>query len=234
MSNLRSEIDHLYASLDANMRDGRSRRGSLANLDILAGLPELDRAGVYFVYEPGEIRETGGPRVVRVGQANNIRDRIKQHREGSSSAFSQLVLEALASKHGRTAFYPYLAKSWKDIPDPPQQDMRSFVRTTVNPYMATVEFTWLPVQDERLRNKIELWATVLLSNYWRQGAPIDPPSSGWLAKALLGPGGSSASRMKIATYNKVVRSGLWSDQFVDLDLTDGCCWDFERLIRSGP
>jgi len=237
MPNLRSEIDHLYVTLDANMK-GRGRKGVLSNLNSLAGNAELDSPGLYFLFEPGEQRETGAPRVVRVGQATktNLRTRLSQHTTFASPFFT-LVWSALAFRHGQTAFYPYLRAPRGQIPNHLQQAMDAFVQTVVSPYVAPVEFTWIPIGHERLLKKVELWATVLLSNYWQDGLPIDPPSVGWLAKSLPtvpDPALPNAVKASIPTFNKVIKSGLWSSEFVDLDLTDGCCWDFEQLVRSAP
>lgn len=232
MANFHSEIDHLYVTLNANT-SARLRKGSLSALDSLSGVSELDSAGVYFLFEPGEVRHSGEPRVVRVGKTNNLRRRLQEHRGNNPSAFFTLIWEALMYRDKRVDFYPFSRKTWSAIPNPPQQDMRAFEQAIVKPYATLFEFTWIPIEDERLRNKLELWATVVLSNYWRQSAPIDPPNANWLGKNLptsrTHPG---LSPNLLNTYNKVIKSGLWSDEFVDLDLTDGCCWDFEHLVRQ--
>src|ERR1035437_3048856 len=116
MANFRGEIDHLYTTLDANMQD-TSRIGALSNLDSLADIAELGGAGVYFLFEPGEKREAGGPRVVRVGKANNLRERLYGHRNNAPpSAFFTLIWSALAYMHTRAAFYPFLRTGWNQIP----------------------------------------------------------------------------------------------------------------------
>jgi hypothetical protein len=87
VANLRSEIDHLYSTLDANMQ-GRSRIGTLSDLDSLAHIAELGGGGVYFLFESGEMHEAAVPRVVRVGQANILRERLYAHRDDNPASSS--------------------------------------------------------------------------------------------------------------------------------------------------
>lgn len=115
MTNVHSEVDHLYVSLNANIT-GRGRKGTLSTLGSLSNVNELDSAGVYFLFEPEEVREGGGPRIVRVGKTNNLRRRLQEH--CGTSAFFSLIWQALAYRDRRVSFYPFLRTPWSNIPNP--------------------------------------------------------------------------------------------------------------------
>lgn len=57
----------------------------------------LEKKGVYVMFENGQIDNNGGKRIVRIGAANNLRNRLKQHFEGKGgkSIFRKHVGEAL-------------------------------------------------------------------------------------------------------------------------------------------
>jgi hypothetical protein len=168
--------------------------------------------------------------VVRVGRADDLRSRLRQHLYGPSS-FADLVFYALAYQHNQTDLYPQLKTTITQIKDPALQTaMKVFERSTFLPYMREkMSFTFV-LTEEELAPKLELWATVLLSNYWRTANnAIDPPSQNWLGNALREmpnpPQGD-------ADYKKIPRSGQWAMDLVDLSLTDNLENELCRVMAT--
>ena len=60
-----------------------------------------DGQGIYLMFEDGEVLKDGFPRIVRVGKASNLKERIKTHYSGNSknSAFRRHVKSALENSN---------------------------------------------------------------------------------------------------------------------------------------
>lgn len=223
MSNRLADLERFYELL------GRLERalGGTRTLTACRGRMDWPLRGVYFFFEDGEERRhTGrGPRVVRVGthaltagSQSTLRGRLSQHRgqvgSGSGnhrgSIFRLLVGAAIKRRDGLDE-----PASWGVKGDPAQAARRlgmtpaevkaseHTLEQAVSRHIGAMQLLWLPVDDdpgpESVRGLIERNAIALLSNH--QGAPLDPPSSGWL--------GLHSDR------ERVVRSGLWNNRHVD-------------------
>ncbi len=223
MSDWANQLETLYQCLDFNMKSAM-RESTLGEVGA-DRYPELTGPGIYFVFEPNELRACGGDRVVRVGIADNLKYRLKQHLAGSSN-FLNLVFAALSHREQHDEFYAFRNKAWREIPEPHNSEMRKFNERVIC-YMKRFRLTWIPIPELRQRIRLELWATVLLSNYWYQGADrFDPPSNQWLGYSL--PRG--VQKADEERNEKIRRSGLWSAELVDLDLISGCQLEFRRLV----
>src|ERR1019366_8982910 len=127
----RVAIDRFYEILDDNIaRRGRHDLGSLSRSGSLYSNPELNRPGIYFIFEPDEFREDGvTPRIVYIGitKTERLFTRLEQHsREKDQSNLAWYVSEALCTKHGKTEFIEPLSKPWPEIPDELYREMRAF------------------------------------------------------------------------------------------------------------
>ena len=227
----RAAIDRFYRILSRNMKRSRLRElGLLRSKEFWN--PELKEPGVYFLFEPGEKREDHREnRVVRVGRTRTgkLRDRLINHscdRERSVFAANVFAAKALAARNHRWDEYVY--GWWRDIPEPPYQQLRGLEKDTVLPYLARVSASWLPVPNSDERARIEAGATALLSNYprGRGFSPVDKPSNGWLPS-------QAPSSQFWKPRGKIVASGLWNAHYVTWDPLDGAeRWlaEFEALV----
>jgi hypothetical protein len=204
------DIRRFYDLLDA-LRD---RLGGTRTLGECHGRMEWPAQGVYFFFEPGEMRSHSGegPRVVRVGtHAVSVRSRatlwarLSNHRSGNSraSVFRKLLGEAIAAsrpgftcpgwgKHG--VKYRHLRPAEAPL------------EQAVSDHLWRMPFLWLPAEDEAspmsIRARIERDSIALLSNYGRAGTDvIDPPSQAWLGR--------------FSPRERVYGSGLWNIDGVD-------------------
>lgn len=195
-------------------------------LSELRGYRELPPRGVYFFFEPTEVRSDSGTglRVVRVGthalvqqSRSTLKQRLNQHRGTVSgggnhrgSIFRLLVGQALISRGDVPPCHSWGVKSDpRKAAEALQMERRSLlgqeanVEVAVSRYIAAMPIVWLDVDDEPGRNSergyIERNAIALLSN--RGSAPMDEASSDWL--------GRSSNRRSVAD------SGLWNQRHVD-------------------
>ena len=185
--------------------------------------------GVYFFFEPDEMRrESGtGPRVVRVGthavtavSRTTLWNRLSQHRGNAGSkggnhrgsVFRKLVGAALQAKAAAPA-----VQSWGHKQDARQaalslglsletlQAEEHPVEVAVSQYIGRMPFLWVAVPDMSGagsdRSTIERGAISLLSNWDRP--PLDPPSETWLGR--------------LSDRDRVSGSGLWNVQHVAED-----------------
>jgi hypothetical protein len=189
--------------------------------------PDLDipERGLYFFFEPGEMRfKSGvGPKVVRVGThalkegaVSTLAGRIGQHKGSDNggnhrgSIFRMLIGQALQARGDME-----LCRSW-NIPGSigsaarklslsPEsiKEMERPIETAVSRYMADLRYLWLNVDDppgpDSHRAFIERNSIALLSNVSKPA--IDEASSTWL--------GQFSSR------ERVRRSGLWNNNHVN-------------------
>ncbi len=200
--------------------------------------------GVYFFFEPGEMRlDTGkGPRVVRVGthaitneSRTTLWSRLSQHRGNAGnkggnhrgSVFRGLVGAALQAKAASPA-----VRSWGH-----KQDARNAslslglsletlqaeerpVEVAVSQYIGGMPFLWIAVPDRpgtgSDRSTIERGAISLLSNWERP--PLDPPSETWLGL--------------LSDRDRVSGSGLWNVQHVAEDYDPAFLQLLEERVRA--
>jgi len=175
--------------------------------------------GVYFFFEPGEMRTTSGEglRVVRIGthavsegSRSTLWGRLCQHRgnagsEGGNhrgSIFRLLVGGALMQRD------PELwCPTWA-CGNSAKGDVRTGeldLEARVSRYLRAMPFLWLEIDDEpskaSLRGYIERNCIALLSNIGaRSTETIDPPSLDWLGRR---------------SPREVIRvSGLWNQNHV--------------------
>src|SRR5690606_29719825 len=216
-------LARLYALLgELELRvDGRRRLGDCSARD---GWPHR---GVYFFFEPGELR-TGsgsGSRVVRVGthaiagnSSTRLWQRLSQHRGTAAggagnhrgSIFRLLVGSAIKSARDIEA-----PASWGTGADPGAAARRlgssreavleseRDLEIEVSRNIGAMSVVWLPLDDPPSpasgRALVEQACIALLSDFDKQ--PIDPPSPQWL--------GHHSDR------GRVRRSGLWNNRHVD-------------------
>jgi hypothetical protein len=176
----------------------------------------IPNQGVYFFFEQNETRQHSSDlRVVRVGthaaQANSkatIKQRLAQHKGpenlfGShrASVFRELVGYSLINKTNLSQ------KHWGIRKEKSNKDVLASekeLEKEVSLYLRDLSFTILEIEGEASKDNdrayIERNTIALLSNYNR--AAIDSPSPNWL--------GSFTNK------NKIVNSGLWNSNYVDI------------------
>jgi hypothetical protein len=206
-------LDDFYGLLDElAARVGGPRR--LAECSKTTGWPQR---GVYFFFEPGEVRRDGRPRVVRVGthaltasSGSTLWSRLRQHRgsTGGRNPGGGNHRGSIFRLHVGTA----LLRSAPDLASHPAQatwgrgahataEVRAGERDLerrVTDYIGAMPLLWLNVDDPpgpaSDRGLIEASAIALLSSAANPAA--DPPSTTWL--------GHHAERAAVRT------SGLWN------------------------
>ena len=189
---------------------------------------QVPKAGVYFLFEPGEVRSSSGdgPRVVRVGthaitatSRTSLWDRLKQHRGNDKtlggnhrgSIFRLLVGDALQRQDG------YSVDSWgvgNNASAATRLEERA-LESSVSDYLRQMSVIGVSVSDRSERQILETNSIALLSNYQKE--PLDRPSPDWL--------GHHSSR------EKVRESGLWNNRCVDASFDSS---SLEILKRSTP
>lgn len=207
-----------YGFLD----DLEARLGGTRVLADCHGRMNWPERGVYFFFESGEAQASaeGSRRVVRVGthaltakSQSTLWRRLSQHRGVAStgggnhreSIFRLLVGIALAHRDCLA-----LPPAWGKGNDPSAAGLKlgmsranvkraeAELEAHVSRYIGTMPFLWLNVGDapgpESERGVIERNAIALLSGY-------PEPSANWL--------GSHSNR------DRVRRSGLWNNEYVD-------------------
>lgn len=223
-----SDIDTFYDLLAQRESDIGGRR-SLSECHGRMNWPER---GVYFFFEPGEMRNNKltVSRVVRVGthalilkSRTTLWKRISQHKGTISplggnhrgSIFRLLSGEALITRNPALQI-----ESWGKNSSA-KKEIREIERpheALVSQYIGTMTLLFISVPDapgpESMRGVIERNAIALLSNY-RAETP-DMPSSNWL--------GQFSSR------DRVRRSGLWNNNHVDEDYDPAFLRLLEELV----
>lgn len=223
------DLDRFYTILDRLKK--LPGQGSPLR-DLFRGLPPR---GVYFFFESGESRATGGdhPRVVRVGthavsvgSKSTLRGRLKQHggtRSGGGnhrgSIFRLHVGAALLARDRQTiASWGRGSSRPSDLSESAREDERTY-EGRVSKHLGAMPVCWVDVPDEPSaqseRAVIERNAIALLSNRFK---PFDPPSHQWL--------GTFSPRSEIR------ESGLWNLNYVQ-DACDPAFLDvFERRAEK--
>lgn len=200
-------------------------------LATCTGKMNWPKRGVYFFFEPGEVRNNRDIRVVRVGthaitqdshttlweRLRNHRGTIKgRHPNGGNhrgSIFRLHVGTAIISKENLEAPTWAVGNTAKaDI-----RDQEYNVEKKVSYYIQKMPFLWLAVNDppgpRSDRKYLEKNAIALLSNF-NKNQHIDSSSSDWLGK--------------YAWNKKVQLSGLWNDNHVDEEYNP----DFLNLLKQ--
>jgi hypothetical protein len=237
----KDDLIRLYGIFDALEASSGGKR-FLAQLAPSGSWP---RRGVYFFFEPGEVR-TGsgyGPRLVRVGThalgvgaRSTLHQRLRQHAGKSSgsggnhrgSIFRLLVGEALIAR-GDCPLCPSwgvkgdIAKAAEELrlEKATLATTEAPVETAVSAYLGRLPFLWVPIEDEpgpeSLRGFIER-NVIALASCMHEPA-IGPPSPSWL--------GHHSGR------NKVRRSGLWNQRHVDENYAPEFLDVLEAAIERG-
>lgn len=192
------------------------------------------RRGVYFFFEPGEIRsDTGeGPRAVRVGThalktaaSSTLWGRLSQHRGSSrslggnhrGSVYRLLIGASLATREPTLALatWGHGGNALAEI-----KVAERHLEAEVSKTIGAMSVITLDVDDEpgpaSLRGHIERNAIALLSN-WRKES-VDPPSLNWLGR--------------FCPREKVRLSGLWNNNHVDEDYDPAFLDVMEHLVEK--
>ena len=207
--------------------------GGKRTLAECSGRIPWPRRGVYFFFEPGELRSEGGTglRVVRVGthalnagSGTKLWTRLLQHsgqrRSGGGnhrgSIFRLIVGTALINRDKHE--FPSWGKGSSAIREIRDQEVA--LEQSVSAVIRQMPFLWLAIDDEpgpeSLRGYVERNAIALLSNYQRP--PLDAPSGNWL--------GHHCNR------ERVRESGLWNSNHVDETCDPSFLDCFERLVSK--
>lgn len=209
--------------------------GGVRTLSDCSGRMDWPKRGVYFFYEPGEMRSDSGSglRVVRVGthalkagSGTTLWTRLSQHKGQTStgsgnhrgSIFRLLVGAALIGRDSvRCETWGKGTTASGEI-----RKTEQTLEGSVSAVVGAMPFLWLAIEDEAgptsRRGYIERNAIALLSNYEKFG--LDPPSPRWL--------GHHSDR------ERVRMSGLWNQNHVD-EAYDPQFLDFlDRLVSEMP
>ncbi|CAB4712374.1 MAG: hypothetical protein F2673_06220 [Actinobacteria bacterium] len=216
--NLRADVDRFY-SLVGEMRARCGGERTLSTCDAGSGWPER---GVYFFFEPGELRSDGGSaRVVHVGthalrpSSATLWNRLSNHRGHISGEF------AGGGSHRGSIFREHVGAAMLSAQPWPDEIRQTWgvgssasrsgrvaehaLEREVTNYIGAMPLLWVPVNDEPSptsdRAVIKQGAVALLSRH--EGGVGDRPSNKWL--------GWKSDRPEI------VRSGLWNVEHVGED-----------------
>ena len=206
-----ADIDRFYQLLETL----QNKTMGFRYLATATGGMNWSRRGVYFFFDPGEVKTNSGVgyRVVRVGThaliigaKATLWDRLKAHKgidnppggNHRGSVFRKHIGRALLS---REYFYEDISRTW-GVGNAAPKDVKEKERPLeikVSKYIRKMPFLWLKVDDppgpNSLRGYIERNAIGLLSNYQWQSR-IDPPNENWL--------GNWSDKIEIR------ESGLWN------------------------
>jgi hypothetical protein len=226
------DLRRFYALMD----DLARRFGGPRCLQDCAGRMVWPLRGVYFFYEPGEVRRESGDalRIVRVGthalksgSQTTLWTRLAQHKGQQNSGggnhrgsiFRLLVGAALMDEQTEPCpTWGQGTTASRDI-----RDGERAMERRVSAVIGRMPFLAFRLDDgpgpESLRGFIERNAIALLSNAGKQ--PLDPPSKDWL--------GHSCPRERVRA------SGLWNQNHVDEDYEPSFLDVLGDLIRIlGP
>lgn len=220
-----SRLEHLrrYYGLMSALADRQNGPRSIA--DAVSAL--RNQSGVYFFFEPGEVRSDsgGGQRVVRVGThalksgaSSTLRGRLRQHggTKGGTGNHRGSIYRLLTGDALMRCGMEPSCPTWGTKPGAKGEEVA--VEQAVSRRLATASVVWLRIDDEPCpeseRGWIERNTIALLSNQAK--APLDPPSPSWL--------GHHSSRTRVRA------SGLWNQNHVDEAYDPVFLDDLERLI----
>jgi hypothetical protein len=219
------QAEAFYGQIDRlliNLNGGRV-------LGECTGRQQWPQRGVYFLFEPGEVRTSFGvgPRVVRVGthavstgSRTTLWNRLSAHRgprngngNHRGSIFRHHVGNALIAQNPER----YRLATWNDKvrPAAPDRQPETVLEKAVSVYLGRMRLVWIAVPDEPSassdRAYIERNAIALLSGEARQLPSID-----WLGRH---------------SDHQVIRaSGLWNLNHVGATPDDNFLLQFERYV----
>ena len=196
---------------------------------------EWPQQGVYFFFEPGELRDNGKQmRVVRVGVSQSSKspqsplwDRLREHRGTISGKFSG------GGNHRMSNFRYYVGSALinrDNVVCPSWEELESYntsirkeehpLEMKVSDIISNMPFLWLSTErssrPDQLNKFIKRNAVALLSNYHNQVA-LDSPSPNWLGHYCP---------------NDAIRlSGLWNHRSVDVTCNPRFLNYLEKLVR---
>jgi hypothetical protein len=196
---------------------------------------EWPQQGIYFFFEPGELRDDGKTmRVVMVGVANPpggpqsaLWDSLREHRGTISgkfagggnhriSQFRHYVGNALISRDN------LICPSWKklDVSNTAIRKKEHFLEVQVSQVINNMPFLWIStdrsLKPEQLNMFIQRHAIALLSNY-RKKTPYDLPSPEWLGRHC--------------PNDAVQLAGLWNDRYIDVRCNPKFLDYLEKLVQ---
>lgn len=231
----RDDVDRLY-ELVADLRQRVGDARLLRECSKATGWPSR---GVYFFFESGEDRDSGEPRIVRVGthgvstgSNTTFWNRLSAHRGvlGGSRAgggnhrgsiFRLHVGRALIARDGIDS--PG-ARIWGigSSAKPEVCAVEYDIERRVSDYIGAMPLLWIEVADEAgttsARKLIEVKTIALLSNFDRE--IVDAASPDWLGR--------------YSPHPAVSRSGLWNVHHVD-EHHDASFFDvLQRYVRAMP
>lgn len=202
-----ADLYRFYATVDRLIESGR-----LHCLADCHGRMPWPRRGVYFFFEPGELRRSGRPRITRVGthavsegSQTSLWNRLSQHRGTAKglgnhrgSVFRLHVGGALLDRDNTLTPKP---STWGFKSSAPSSQARldeQHIERAVSAYIGQMPFTWVAVDDPPTslshRRVIERNALGLLSA--AHDAKLESASPAWLGRFCRSP--------------EVRASGLWN------------------------
>jgi len=236
----RQDLERFYELLDKL----EERAGGMRKLADCHGRMDWPDRGIYFFYEPGEVRSNSGSelRVVRVGthalKANSrttLWNRLSQHRgtkktgggNHRGSIFRLILGAAIKRREHREQPISWgiggaasAAARKLDLDASTIRLSEMPLEQTVSEYIGEMPFLWLDINDspgtDSLRGVIERNSIALLSNFGRDA--LDSPSSVWL--------GNYSDR------ERVRQSGLWNNNHIDETHDPDFLLTFQRLIEK--
>ena len=192
-------VQRFYETL-AKLEESLGGKRTLGTVD---GAMTWPRRGLYFFFEPGEMRTTSGLglRVTRVGthalkagSKSTLWGRLRAHRGtqkglrpgGGNHRGSVFRLHVGTALIGRDDWPEEITAQWA-VGSSAKREVRAKeypLEQAVSEYIRSMPFLWLEVDDEpgpaSLRGYIERNSIALLSNLDCREASIDRPSTGWL------------------------------------------------------
>lgn len=233
MTDRRSDLDRLY-ELIAELRRRVGGARLLRECSKATGWPSR---GVYFFFEQGEFRESGGLRVVRVGthavsagSTTTLWNRLVTHRgvrdgpnagggNHRASIFRRHVGEALI-KRDRIASPGATTWAKGGSASRAVRAAEHDIETRVSEHIGAMPLLWIEVEDEAGtasdRKRIEANTIALLSNVTYEA--VDEASRDWLGR--------------YSSHSAINRSGLWNVDHVDEDYDASFLDLLEHYVRT--
>ena len=225
-------LDRFYELL-SELED---RLGGRRRLEECHGRMGWPRRGVYFFFEPEELREDRrasrvvrvGTHALKIGSRSTLWERLRQHkgyRSGGGnhrgSIFRFHVGTAIREKEGWEKKFP----KWEQRRGIGKaiRKQEFLLEKKVSKHIRLMSFLWLevdkPPNSIMMRGYIEQNAIGLLSNYGKLDTPeaLDPPSSNWL--------GNHCSN------DKVRNSGLWNSNHTDKGYQPNFLKTLEKYLK---
>jgi hypothetical protein len=196
---------------------------------------EWPQQGVYFFFEPGELRDNGKQmRVVRVGVSkysespqSPLWDRLREHRGTISGKFSGGGNHRISNfrYHVGSALINrdnIVCPSWEklDASNTPIRKKEHTIEKKASDIISNMPFLWISTDrsshPDQLNSFIKRNAIALLSNYHKQNV-LDSPSLTWLGRYSL--------------HEAIRLSGLWNHRSVDVKYNPRFLNSLDKLVR---